>query len=59
MVRVLEGWRERRGLPQQIVVDHGTEFTSRVVEQWAFARGVQLHFITPGKHTENAFIENW
>ena len=57
--RVLEGLRERRGLPQQIVVDNGTEFTSRVVDQWAFARGVGLHFITPGKPTENAFIENF
>ena len=59
VVRVLEGWRERRGLPQQIVVDHGTEFTSRVVDPWACARGVQLHFITPGQPTENAFIESF
>ena len=58
-VRVLEDLRERRGLPQQIVVDNGTEFTSRVVDQWAFARGVGLHFITPGKPTENAFIESF
>ena len=59
VVRVLEDLRERRGLPQQIVVDNGTEFTSRVVDQWAFERGVQLHFITPGKPTENAFIESF
>jgi putative transposase len=59
VVRVLEGWRERRGLPQQIVVDHGTEFTSRAVDPWAFERGVGLHFITPGKPTENAFIESF
>ena len=54
-LRVLEGLRERRGLPQQIVVDNGTEFTSWVVDQWAFARSVELHFITPGQPTENAF----
>ena len=59
VVRVLEGLRERCGLPQQIVVDNGTEFTSRVVDQWAFDRGVELHFITPGKPTENAFIESF
>jgi putative transposase len=35
VVRVREGLRQRRGLPQQIVVDNGTEFTSRVVDQWA------------------------
>jgi putative transposase len=59
VVRVLEGLRERRGLPQQIVVDNGTEFTSRVVDQWAFERGVGLHFLTPGQPTENAFIESF
>jgi putative transposase len=59
VVRVLEGLRERGGLPPQIVVDNGTEFTSRVVAQWAHQRGVELHFITPGKPTENAFIESF
>ena len=45
------------------MVDHGTEFTSRVVDPWAFHGrshgGVGLHFITPGKPTENAFIESF
>ena len=58
-VRVLEGLRERRGLPQQIVVDDGTELTNMVVDQWAIERGVERHFITPGKPTENAFIESF
>ena len=59
VVRVLEGLRARRGLPRQIVVDNGTEFTSRVVDQWAHQRGVQLHFIDPGKPVQNAFIESF
>jgi len=59
VVRVLEGLRQRRGLPQQIVVDNGTEFTSRVVDQWAYQRGVQLHFIDPGQPVQNAFIESF
>jgi putative transposase len=59
VVRVLEGLRERRGLPRQIVVDNGTEFTSRVVDQWAYQRGVQLHFIDPGQPVQNAFIESF
>jgi putative transposase len=59
VVRVLEGLRKRRGLPQQIVVDNGTEFTSRVVDQWAHQRRVQLHFIDPGKPVQNAFIESF
>jgi putative transposase len=41
--------------PRSITV--GTEFMSRALEDWAFARGVQLDFIRPGKPVENAFIE--
>ena len=37
----------------------GTEFTSRVADQWAFGHGVELHFIAPGKPTQNAFIESF
>lgn len=46
-------------IPRSITVDHGTEFMSRALEDWAFARGVQLDFIRPGKPVENAFIESF
>ena len=59
MVRVLEGLRERRGTPAAIQVDNGTEFTSRVVDQWAYQNQVALHFIERGKPTQNAFIESF
>lgn len=49
---------EGRG-PRSITVDHGTEFMSRALEDWAFARGVQLDFIRPGKPVEDAFIESF
>ncbi len=42
-----------------ITVDHGTEFQSRALEDWAYRRGVQLDFIRPGKPVENAFIESF
>jgi putative transposase len=45
--------------PRSITVDHGTEFTSRALEDWAYERGVQLDFIRPGKPMENAFIESF
>ncbi len=45
--------------PRSITVDHGTEFTSRALEDWAYQRGVQLDFIRPGKPTENCFIESF
>ena len=51
--RVLAGPR----VPRSITVDHGTEFMSRALEDWAYQRGMQLDFIRPGKPVENAFIE--
>ena len=44
--------------PRSITVDHGTEFQSRALEDWAYRCGVQLDFIRPGKPLENAFIES-
>ena len=45
--------------PRSITVDHGTEFTSRALEDWAYQRGVQLDFIHPGKPVQNAHIESF
>jgi putative transposase len=45
--------------PRSITVDHGTEFQSRALEDWAYRRAVQLDFIRPGKPVENAFIESF
>ena len=49
----------RAHAPRSITVDHGTEFMSRALEDWAYRRGVQLDFIRPGKPVENAFIESF
>jgi len=48
----------KHGKPQTITVDHGTEFTSRVLDEWVHQRGVLLDFIQPGK-PENSFIESF
>jgi putative transposase len=45
--------------PRSITVDHGTEFQSRALEDWAYRRGVQLDCIRPGKPGENAYIESF
>jgi putative transposase len=50
---------ERSGTPVSITVDHGTEFTSKALEEWAYRRGVKLDFIHPGKPTENGHIESF
>lgn len=45
------------GYPKTIRVDQGTEFVSRELDLWAYAKGVTLDFSRPGKPTGNAFIE--
>jgi putative transposase len=57
--RVLDALRQTGKLPPVMVCDNGTEFTSRVMLKWSQAHAVKLHFITPGKPTENAFIESF
>ncbi len=59
VVRVLEQLRQQRGLPERIVIDNGTEFTSKALDQWAYANHVTLHFITPGRPMENGYIESF
>jgi len=59
VVRVLDRIAEERGLPFEVLTDNGPEFTGKALDQWAFARGVKLNFIRPGKPIENAFIESF
>jgi putative transposase len=56
--QVLDRVLDTHAVPRSITVDHGTEFQSRALEDWAYRRGVQLDFIRPGKPVENAFIES-
>lgn len=55
----LESLRKRHGTPKSIRVDNGTEFTSKVVDQWAYWNKVELDFSRPGRPTDNAFIESF
>jgi len=59
VIRTLEEAIEMHGQPAGIVVDNGPEFTSRALDAWAYARGITLHFIQPGKPTQNAYIESY
>jgi putative transposase len=59
VARALERLSFTRPLPGVITVDNGSEFYSRVMDSWAYRRGVQLEFIRPGKPVENAFIESF
>jgi len=57
VVEVLNGLIRERGIPSSIRVDNGTEFTSRVLDQWAYCNSVTLDFSRPGKPTDNGLIE--
>lgn len=48
-----------RPLPKMIVCDNGPEFTSKAMYFWSRRMGVKLHFIQPGKPTQNAFVESF
>jgi putative transposase len=57
--RVLDAALWEYGLPRAITVDNGPEFISNALDRWAHQHGVELHFIQPGKPTQNAFIESF
>jgi putative transposase len=57
VVRALEQVCPRIGYPKTIRVDQGSEFVSRDLDLWAYAKGVTLDFSRPGKPTDNAYIE--
>lgn len=59
VVQVLERLKLERGLPEAIVLDNGPEMISIALDQWAYDNGVKLHFIDPGKPTQNAFVESF
>ena len=59
VARVLDRLHATLGLPQSIVVDNGPEFAGRTLDAWAYARGVTLRSIRPGKPIENAFVESF
>jgi putative transposase len=59
VIHVLDQLAASVGLPKSIVCDNGPEFAGKVLDLWAYQRGVTLQFIRPGKPVENAFIESF
>ncbi len=46
-------------MPATIKADNGSEFISKVMDRWAYERGVELDFSRPGIPTDNAKIESF
>jgi putative transposase len=59
VARFLNELARIRPLPKILVCDNGTEFTSKVMFFWSKETGTKLHFIQPGKPTQNAFVESF
>lgn len=59
VTRVLDRLVSERGVPSELWVDNGPEFTSKALDRWASEKGVQMRFIRPGKPIENCFIESF
>ena len=59
VARVLEAASLEYGRPSVLVSDNGPEFISKALDAWAYRNRVELHFIQPGKPTQNAFVESF
>jgi putative transposase len=59
VARALDELTQSRPLPSTLVCDNGPEFTSKAMFFWARDRQIKLHFIQPGKPTQNAFVESF
>jgi putative transposase len=42
-----------------IVSDNGTELTSNAILAWQQERGVEWHYIAPGKPMQNGLVESF
>ena len=59
VVRVLNRLKVQRGAPRMLFCDNGSEFTSQIMDLWAYQNGVRIDFSRPGKPTDNAFVESF
>lgn len=59
VVRVLERLTGQFGQPKLLQIDNGPEFRGKTLDVWAKKNGVELHFIDPGKPTQNGHIESF
>lgn len=58
IVRVFDGLKHSRQLPQFIVSDNGPEFRSRSLGKWMSENKLMQCFIEPGNPMQNGFVES-
>lgn len=59
VVRTLDQITQRFGKPKLLQIDNGPEFRGKQLDVWAKRNQVELHFIDPGKPTQNGHIESF
>ena len=59
VVRALNQLVAWYGAPKQITIDNGPEFAGQALDAWAYAHGVSLDFIEPGKPSQNGHMESF
>src|SRR5262249_134128 len=59
VVRVLQQIQKNRGGPRTLFCDNGSEFSSQLLDLWAYRNGVKIAFFRPGKPTDNGHIESF
>jgi putative transposase len=59
VARELDALIARRGRPEMVVSDNGTELTSMAILAWSQRTGVEWHYIAPGKPMQNGFVESF
>lgn len=59
VTRLLDHLVERYGKPTRLRSDNGPEFISQTLQDWCKENNVILHWIEPGKPTQNAYVERF
>ncbi|WP_414899229.1 integrase core domain-containing protein [Raoultella terrigena] len=59
VAEVLNSIALRRPLPQLLKTDNGSEFAGKMLDRWAYERGIRIDFSRPGTPTDNATVESF
>jgi len=59
VVAVLNRLKVHRGTPRRLFCDNGSEFSSQLMDLWAYHNKVSIDFSRPGTPTDNAHVESF